>query len=253
MSMKSQFVQFGAIIGGIVLSQILDMQSPKTVMLLRLFYLVTQLFVIGIYAWILWRVNNKNDQTKIRVPKQQAWGAPANQEEFEEVTVVAYDRVQLFSKLKQNAITFCVILFLHYKFEMVPPLLFQTLLGPVTLYSTPIVQAVLLGDTSIKRPFKQENPFANLMQQQQNQRQPQQQPAAAAADSASENEDEDASTAQPPKKGVTFEDVTEDSAKTPTEQKQQQQQQTNAETISDGSSSPVSSPSNAARRRRKAD
>lgn len=74
-----------------------------------------------------------------------------------------YDQGQLQKAVTQFFISLALISFLHYKMEIMQPLLFQVFLGPMQIWKNPLFKVLVMGE-SIARPFKEEapNPFAAL-------------------------------------------------------------------------------------------
>merc|ERR1711916_266051 len=108
--------------------------------------------------------------------------------------------------------------FIHYKFEINPPLFLQCLLNPLNFFKNPLTKIYIFGQKDHPRPFKDSNPLAALLQpqqpeQQQGQQQEQQQQqeeqseaveASEASDSVHEadRDDEDDDVADKPAGGV---------------------------------------------------
>jgi hypothetical protein len=85
-----------------------------------------------------------------------------------EMTVQEYDIARVKEFVKQSLISVCILLFLHYKYEFIQPLLIQAILPLKSAFSLPIFQIHLFRKSAegpLKRPFKPPaSPFAGLME-----------------------------------------------------------------------------------------
>eukprot|EP01114_Cavostelium_apophysatum_P002498 TRINITY_DN1222_c0_g1_i1.p1 TRINITY_DN1222_c0_g1~~TRINITY_DN1222_c0_g1_i1.p1 ORF type:complete len:199 (+),score=32.85 TRINITY_DN1222_c0_g1_i1:62-658(+) len=148
----------------------IDFTDESNVFFVRIAYVVSQCLCFLAWGYIYKRISETGDKTRtIKVLKTPAspWGAPStNPEDFEEQTVVAYDFAQAKKALNQLAMGFCIVAFLHYKWNLVQPLFLQSVMIPVGIYKNPLFKIYVLGQKGAieERPFKEESPFAAMMQ-----------------------------------------------------------------------------------------
>lgn len=141
---------------------------------LRAAYITSQVIILGIYWYVSTIITAKNDETKIRYtetksPWEQAAAMDPNNSaasatpNVTETTVMKYDMLKIKEVYKQTVIPVAIIMFLHFKFGYVRPLLLQSILPFRNVYSNPLVQIHLLGKQAVgdlARPFKVKNMFS---------------------------------------------------------------------------------------------
>jgi len=142
-----------------IMNQI-DWTLPQNVMYARILYAVTQVGILGFVAFIASAVNTRKEQTKIKVPQAASWGSTSGPDE--EQTVQQYDLAQIKKYAVQVLFGAALVVFFHFKWNMIQPLFIQAIMNPLQLYKNPLFQIFVMGERGEieKRPFKEENPFA---------------------------------------------------------------------------------------------
>jgi hypothetical protein len=156
-----------------IMNQI-DWTQPQNILYARVLYGVAQAFILVMCAFMYSAINTRKDQKKIKVPQPAQLGTPAGPDV--EQTVQEYDLAQLRKYATQVLFGAAMVVFIHYKWGMIQPLFIQTIMTPMQLYRNPLFQILVMGARGDveKRPFKEENPFANAFsgmannEQQQN-------------------------------------------------------------------------------------
>jgi len=152
----------------------LDLANPSNLLALRITYGLSQLFLLGVSFYALRRIRKLADKTKLQVPEpaKPFTNEPAT---VKEITVEEYDVEKVKEYIKQTVFSCLFLLFLHYKYEFLQPLLIQSILPLKAAFFLPIFQIHVFGklaEGDLKRPFKPPaNPFADLLNENQNQNQ----------------------------------------------------------------------------------
>ncbi|KNH06951.1 phosphate transporter protein [Perkinsela sp. CCAP 1560/4] len=78
-------------------------------------------------------------------------------------TVFEYDQEKFVElAVKRLAVGVAILGLVHYKWGVIPPLLYQCIHNPMTVYDSPLFQIYMLGEKAIgelKRPFTENNPI----------------------------------------------------------------------------------------------
>jgi hypothetical protein len=144
------------------LSSNLDTKNPNTVFWLRIAFFGTHLLGVLIALFIKSKV--KSDPKVIRVETPKPPFGPAPEPASKEMTVGEYDATKAGEFLKELLTTLVIMTGLHFKFDVVHPLLIQTAMLPGKLYGNNLVKIYLLGDATIERPFPvPKGPFGDMM------------------------------------------------------------------------------------------
>eukprot|EP01027_Heterolobosea_sp_BB2_P020363 GEZU01029055.1.p2 GENE.GEZU01029055.1~~GEZU01029055.1.p2 ORF type:complete len:181 (-),score=62.09 GEZU01029055.1:34-576(-) len=161
-------INMGIVFGVLYLTKQVNMNDPDIILMARILYAVVHVLIIGAYGYMFWLATNSNNQTKIRVKKPQQFGQPADPETIE-MTIAEYDKDNALSLLKKTLVGVGISCFISYKWGVVTPLVIQSVMNPIALYDAPLFKILVLGREAVgplARPFKEETPFGNLMQQQ---------------------------------------------------------------------------------------
>ena len=119
-----------------------------------------QLLVLG---WILHRIKQNKDETVLTYTEPKNPLDPNQQEpKVVKTTIQDYDKKNLMTQAQQLLIGLVMIGFIHFKWGYIRPLTLQIILGPKTLWSTPLFQIYVLGKDAVgelARPFKPKSIF----------------------------------------------------------------------------------------------
>ncbi|PJF19576.1 hypothetical protein PSACC_00608 [Paramicrosporidium saccamoebae] len=168
-TLNSPLVTMAMVFGSIQLLRFVDMTNPRTINLLRMGYITSQMLMLLLWNYIRTRCKSgkKNgDMVEVEEPATPFSGEPAK---TRKMTVLEYDTMEAGKQLQQVIIGTVIMLVLHFWFGMVQPLFLQILLPWKSVVAQPLIQIHLFGfpaTGALKRPFKQPNPFAEFTQEQ---------------------------------------------------------------------------------------
>jgi hypothetical protein len=157
------------VFGSIQLLRFVDMTNPRTINLLRMGYITSQMLMLLLWNYIRTRCKNGKkggDMVEVEEPAAPFSGEPAK---TKKMSVLEYDTMEAGKQLQQVIIGTIIMLVLHFWFGMVQPLFLQILLPWKSIVAQPLIQIHLFGfpaTGALKRPFKQPNPFAEFTQEQ---------------------------------------------------------------------------------------
>jgi len=109
--------------------------------------------------------NRREERILVPPPPEFGGGTPPPSE-WKRMSVKEYDLSQLQKYVQEMMFQMALIGFIHYKWELVPPLVIQIVLNPVKFYQNPLFQIFFLGKKGpeYERPFpEKKSPFAGLM------------------------------------------------------------------------------------------
>jgi len=144
--------------------------NPGNVEKLRVAYAIVNVILLCVLGCIYFLVEAKKDRRKIKVPASASWSDPSPRGS-KDTTIQEYDKSQLQKAITQALVGAAIVSFLHFKWEIVPPLFLQCFLAPTQLYKNPLFKIWILGQKGEveKRPFKEESPLGSLFPAQSSQ------------------------------------------------------------------------------------
>eukprot|EP00343_Euplotes_focardii_P010903 CAMPEP_0205827292 /NCGR_PEP_ID=MMETSP0206-20130828/31491_1 /ASSEMBLY_ACC=CAM_ASM_000279 /TAXON_ID=36767 /ORGANISM="Euplotes focardii, Strain TN1" /LENGTH=216 /DNA_ID=CAMNT_0053128057 /DNA_START=30 /DNA_END=680 /DNA_ORIENTATION=+ len=172
----------------------LDYTDPATVLNIRVAYVSAQCLTFLMFLFVYIKIRAKMDDRKLEVPKEQgtwekmqaqakeaqekaereraiAEGQPTEEEsapvekELREVTFATYDTEELKKLVKMALVGVGITCLLHFKWEIIQPLVIQSVLGPLKLVDHALFKLHVLGAAEtdkLVRPFKVDDPNAML-------------------------------------------------------------------------------------------
>eukprot|EP01111_Echinosteliopsis_oligospora_P019298 TRINITY_DN927_c0_g1_i1.p1 TRINITY_DN927_c0_g1~~TRINITY_DN927_c0_g1_i1.p1 ORF type:complete len:218 (-),score=53.01 TRINITY_DN927_c0_g1_i1:53-706(-) len=152
-----------AILPIIFLMKYIDTTDPTSIFYIRAFYGFSQILIISILAYLYLQISANTDKTRV-IGEERKFGQPAVK--IDE-SVKEYDMAQLKKVATQQIMGMVITTFLVFKFDLVQPLILQSILNPKTILTHPLFSIYVLGkpaEGSRKRPFKEESPFGALGQ-----------------------------------------------------------------------------------------
>ncbi|KAG0256202.1 hypothetical protein BG011_004696 [Mortierella polycephala] len=162
--MNAQIMNMALVMGSMQITNRLDLEDTKTKQLILGAYVTAQTIVLGISYIIQRRIQAKKDTTVLKYMEQPK---PMSGEEpkLTATTNMAYDLEQNAQAQKQALIGLVVMVFLHFQFGVIRPLVVQSILPVKNALQSKFAQVHLFGkpaDGDLKRPWKADNPFAAL-------------------------------------------------------------------------------------------
>ncbi|KAG0305056.1 hypothetical protein BGZ98_004648 [Dissophora globulifera] len=152
------------VMGSMQITNRLDMEDAKTKQTILGVYIAAQVIVIGASYIIRRRIQAKKDTSVLKYinpPK------PFSGEQAKVVTTtnMEYDLEQNTQAQKQALIGLAVMVFLHFQWGMIRPLVVQSILPVKNVLQSKIAKVHLFGKPAtgdLRRPWKADSPFAAL-------------------------------------------------------------------------------------------
>ncbi|KAI9476905.1 inorganic phosphate transporter Pho88 [Coemansia mojavensis] len=159
--MQDQVLQLAVIFGTMHVVKRAGLESPEYAPLIRGAYAVTTAIILGLTFYLKTQIRTRNDTTALEYDDP----TPGSQQGRIVTTVAKYDLAEIAKLQKSTLFTAAIVVFMHFKFGYIQPLILQSLLPLLNLYKNPLFQIHVLGKPatdSLKRPWVPENPFAAL-------------------------------------------------------------------------------------------
>ncbi|KAG0056589.1 hypothetical protein BGZ83_004371 [Gryganskiella cystojenkinii] len=152
------------VMGSMQITNRLDLEDTKTKQLILGAYVTAQAIVLGVSYLIQRRIQSKNDTTVLKYLDQPK---PLSGEQPKLITTtnMAYDLEQNAQSQKQALISLALMVFLHFQFGVIRPLVVQSILPVKNALQSKFAQVHLFGkpaEGDLRRPWKADNPFAAL-------------------------------------------------------------------------------------------
>ncbi|KAG0219336.1 hypothetical protein BGX31_011345 [Mortierella sp. GBA43] len=152
------------VMGSMQITNRLDLEDTKTKQLIVGLYVAAQAIVLSISYIVQRRIQAKKDTAELKYMEQPK---PFSGEEPKLVrtTNMAHDMEQNSQAQKQALIGLTLMIFLHFKFGVIRPLVVQSILPLKNALQSKAAQVYLFGkpaEGDLKRPWKAENPFEAL-------------------------------------------------------------------------------------------
>ncbi|KAF9199236.1 hypothetical protein BGZ49_010675, partial [Haplosporangium sp. Z 27] len=152
------------VMGSMQITNRLDLEDTKTKQLILGAYVAAQALVLGVSYVIKRRIISKKDTTVLKYMEQPK---PLSGEQAKLVTTtnMAYDLEQNAQAQKQALFGLILMVFLHFQFGVIRPLVVQSILPVKNALQSKWAQVHLFGkpaEGDLKRPWKADNPFAAL-------------------------------------------------------------------------------------------
>ncbi|KAJ2843671.1 phosphate transporter (Pho88), partial [Coemansia brasiliensis] len=154
-------IQLAVIFGTMHVVKRAGLESPEYAPLIRGAYAVTTAIILALTFYLKTQIQKCNDTTALEYDDP----APGSQQGRIVTTVAKYDLAETAKLQKSTLFTAAIVVFMHFKFGYIQPLILQSLLPLLNLYKNPLFQIHILGKPatdSLKRPWVPENPFAAL-------------------------------------------------------------------------------------------
>lgn len=147
----------------------IDFTDQNNIFWVRFAYAFSQFLLYAIATYVKRKIRSISDNTKLQITEKQN---PFTDEppKTVELTVMEYDLERVSEFIRQTTISICILLFMHYKWNFVQPLIIQSILPLKAAIFLPIFQIHLLGkpaEGDLTRPFKPPtNKLGEWMEQQ---------------------------------------------------------------------------------------
>eukprot|EP01101_Sappina_pedata_P002102 TRINITY_DN12378_c1_g1_i1.p2 TRINITY_DN12378_c1_g1~~TRINITY_DN12378_c1_g1_i1.p2 ORF type:complete len:233 (-),score=100.11 TRINITY_DN12378_c1_g1_i1:60-671(-) len=154
------FSRLGMTLVGLYMMYNVDFKNPANVDIIRIAYGTMQVVTLFSYLFCYFKIERNQNQEKVHIPGSAgSWGAQPTEEET--ITVQEHDRRELKKFVNQILMGSLITVFIHYKWEVLPPLLMQAVMGLSNLLSNPLIKTYIMGN-EVPRPWKEESMFSGL-------------------------------------------------------------------------------------------
>ncbi|KAG0244622.1 hypothetical protein BGW41_006861 [Actinomortierella wolfii] len=159
------------VMGTMQITNRLDLEDTKTKQLILAAYVAAQAIVLGIAFVIDAKIKSKKDTTVLKYVEQPK---PFSQDQPKLITTtnMEYDLEQNAQSKKQALIGLGLMMFLHFQFGVIRPLVIQSILPIKNALESKWAQVHLFGKAAegdLRRPWKPANPFGGLTGEDQQQ------------------------------------------------------------------------------------
>jgi hypothetical protein len=134
------------------LSKRLDLADAATIRNIEIAFYSCQALIILILFFIRMRILRKQDLTPVSMPDGAA-----------RCSVMDYDLSEVQKALQSQLIYLVFMSVLHFKWQFVKPLIFQTLPPLLALLQGNLAKAHIWPGQAVQRPFKVANPLEDLL------------------------------------------------------------------------------------------
>ncbi|KAJ1965645.1 phosphate transporter (Pho88) [Dipsacomyces acuminosporus] len=151
----------GLIFGTMHLVKRFGLESPEYATIIRIGYAIATSLILGFTFYVKSMIQSKNDTTALEYDD----ATPGSQAGRIVTTVCKYDLSEVAKLQKSSLFTVAIVMFMHFKFGYIQPLILQSILPLFNLYKNPLFQVHILAKPavdSLARPWVPENPFAAL-------------------------------------------------------------------------------------------
>lgn len=156
MALSPQITNLVIILGMMQVSKRIPFDDPQTLLLVRAGYVLSNLIIIGIYAYVHFVINKKKDMTTLKYVEQPQMGS-AEEPKLITTTVHKYDVDQMKALYKAQLMGIAMMGVMHLYFKYTNPLLIQSIIPLKSAFENNEVKIHLFGQPAIgdlKRPFK---------------------------------------------------------------------------------------------------
>ena len=145
-----------------------DFTVPEYVLAARAAFGVSFLIALAVQLYVRMKISAVNNTAEVEVPKPPVYGQeqPADAPKTEKKTIRDYDLSVSQQNLTQALLGVAITTFIHYKWNIIPPLVLQAVMNLLQLTENKLVRAYLMGE-DLARPFVEpKQGLAALFEQQ---------------------------------------------------------------------------------------
>ncbi|RPA74165.1 inorganic phosphate transport PHO88 [Ascobolus immersus RN42] len=154
--MNPQVTNLVMMLGLMQAAKKIPFEDEKILNLLRACYLLSNIIILGIYAYVGMVINKKNDMTTMKYVEP---AAPLSGEEPKAVTttIKEYDQTQLKAAYKSTLMGIGMMAFMHIYMKYSNPLFIQSIMPLKSAFESNLVKVHIFGKPAagdLKRPWK---------------------------------------------------------------------------------------------------
>lgn len=143
-----------------------DLANQQNALIIRIVYAIVQLLNLAVLGYIRHLIvkNKFKGTVTVTIPPK-----PFSEEEpkTETISIEEYDNRELLKNLQSTIMGMFFLIAIHVWMGALQPLIFQSIFPLKSLFSNNLFQIYILGkkaEGKLQRPFKEPNPFGELMQ-----------------------------------------------------------------------------------------
>lgn len=162
----SQLSSIGLVLLLVQVSKRFDLTDPSVIFKIRILFYSVQALYLLICAVIYKQIIKRNDQTPVTQTPQPSPFSTGARPASTVMPAKDYDLSELKKMVQQTVLSTLFMTVLHFKFNFVQPLIFQSIPPMKQLFEAPLTRIYLYGKAAtgdLKRPFKVQNPLESLM------------------------------------------------------------------------------------------
>eukprot|EP01060_Flectonema_neradi_P001122 TRINITY_DN10672_c0_g1_i1.p1 TRINITY_DN10672_c0_g1~~TRINITY_DN10672_c0_g1_i1.p1 ORF type:complete len:217 (+),score=45.30 TRINITY_DN10672_c0_g1_i1:51-653(+) len=156
-------------IGAIFVIRSIDFTDETNVWMLRCLFVVVQGLVWLVMGFIGVRATLRSNMTLVTVFDTPMFHVDNGEEQPKvNMTVKQYHLNQLQAMMYKIGLTTLIVCGIHYKWEIMPPLLMQCFLNPSQVFSSPLFKIYILGESELNHaiPWEVQKPFPTDLSEQ---------------------------------------------------------------------------------------
>jgi len=167
MSLQDQLTTLALVLITVQVINHFQLASPDNVWYARGAYIASQVFILTGCLYVKYLIKRKNETSTTVVVTDPAKPFSSETPAERIMTVRDYDLAEIAKVIQSTFVGMAVLGFLHWKFEIIQPLLIQSVLPFKTLLSSFLFQIHVFGLPPVgklSRPFKTVSPFGELLE-----------------------------------------------------------------------------------------
>lgn len=156
MGISPQITNLVIILGMMQVSKKIPMEDPHVLNMIRAGYIISNLIIISIYAYVHFQINKKKDLTTLKYIDTPPMGS-AEEPKLITTTYHAYDVTQMKALYKAQLMGVGMMAVMHLYFKYTNPLIIQSIIPLKGALEGSEVAIHLFGKAAsgeLKRPFK---------------------------------------------------------------------------------------------------
>jgi hypothetical protein len=160
-----QIVNLVLALAMIPISKKFDFNDPSVLTIVRAMYLVSNLVIAGVYAYLQTCINKKKDMTTLKYVEPAPMGS-TEEGKLVVTTIHEYDSTQLRNAFRSQLMGVGMMAFMHLYMKYTNPLVLQSIIPLKSALEAPLAKIHIFGNPAsgeLKRPFKQPGGFMSAM------------------------------------------------------------------------------------------
>ena len=155
-------------ISAIFIIRTIDFTNENNVWMLRCMFASVQSLVWLMLIFLAIRVSLKNNPIQVTVFETSIFAAAVDEQKKTVMSVKQYHMSQLQAMMYKIGLATVIVCGIHYKWELMPPLVMQCIMNPSQIYSSPLFKIHVMGESEADHtiPWEVQKPFPTDISQQ---------------------------------------------------------------------------------------